>query len=186
MARIDHILKVAKDARKSSPWGSFFFFFKSVTSSGRDESRPCCRVVGPESAPHRFQPLGKAGRHRSRGGEAQSEVWDSWSWLGGPRPARRPGLSGSQALRHPGTSGSCGRAENRVGGWQTGSSLRLRGKKRGAPAGPMGRILGLTTMGLILVWWLWLGAEKPSNGDSEGHLCGSPQQILVKRVSPWF
>jgi len=44
--------------------------------------------------------------HCSRRGGTQSEAWDTaGTGSGVPGPARKPGLSGSQALGHPGAVG---------------------------------------------------------------------------------
>jgi hypothetical protein len=79
--------------------------------------------------------------HCSRGGEAQTEAWDSQSWLRGPWACKEVRVSGSQSLGHPGTTGSCGRAENRVGTHR----LELVGPwvgREGTLAGPAGAVLG--------------------------------------------
>ena len=47
-------------------------------------------------------------------GEAQAEVWDSQSWLGGSWVCKEARPFGSQALGHPGTAGSHGRSKNGV------------------------------------------------------------------------
>ena len=58
---------------------------------------------------------------------------------GVPVPARRLEPSGSQALGYPDSTVSYGRAENRVGASQAGSSLGLRGEKEGrTPVGSSG------------------------------------------------
>jgi hypothetical protein len=81
----------------------------------------------------------------------QSEVRDSQSWLGTPppRPGRRLGSSGSQALRHPGAVGSYGRAEN--GELAHGLDLAQGQKKEGE--------LWLVPPGESLaLWWWWAWA----------------------------
>ena len=58
---------------------------------------------------------GEAVGHCSGGRGAQPEVLGTAKTGSGvPEPARRPGLSGSQAIRNVGSSGSRGRAENKV------------------------------------------------------------------------
>jgi hypothetical protein len=63
---------------------------------------------------------GEAVGHCSGGRGAQPEVLGTAKTGSGvPEPARRPGLSGAQALGHSGAAGSHRRVENRMGptGW---------------------------------------------------------------------
>jgi hypothetical protein len=77
--------------------------------------------------------------------------------LGVPDSVTRPGPSGSQALGHPGASVSLRIAETPLG-VETEVGRGNLGECR-APAGPSGRFLGLSVVGLSLAWlWLWLGA----------------------------
>lgn len=46
-------------------------------------------------------------RHHSRGGEAKSEAWDSWSWFGGPQACKE-----AWAVWFSGITGNHGRAKN--------------------------------------------------------------------------
>ena len=91
----------------------------------------------------------------------QSEVWDSQSWPGSPWALL--GQWGSQALGHPGTAGSLGRAANRI--WDSGLDLARGPREKGeAPAGPMGRVIGLIiSFGLVAV--MARSAERPSTED---------------------
>jgi hypothetical protein len=98
---------------------------------------------------HRTWTLGRRNKHHGRAGS------------GVPRPAMRPGPSGSQALGHAGIPGSLRRAENRVGAcrqdlaWGRGEGV--------ASAGSKGRVLGLTeAAGLALVVVVAKRAERPS------------------------
>lgn len=82
----------------------------------------------------------------------------SWSWPGGPWPARRLGPSGCQALGHPGTSGMLCKSREWNGGLQAGSSPGQRGGKRGALADPAGgEVFGLVVVDLVC-WWSLPGA----------------------------
>ena len=106
--------------------------------------------------------------------------------------ARKPRLSGSQALGHPGTAGNGGRAENRVGPPQAGSSL---GSGKKGELWLVQRVESLTSwlaagFSLGLVAAMVGSREGPSTGDSgsigKGLLHGSPRQVLMKRGSAWF
>jgi hypothetical protein len=98
-------------------------------------------------------------------GELSLRSRDSWSWLGVPGPAGRPGLSGSHALGHPGTSGCLRRAENRVGGRQAGSSRGPSGKE-----GSSVWVLQRGVLALLAGGWLGLvvvagSTERPCMED---------------------
>lgn len=84
------------------------------------------------------------------GGEVQSEAWTAEAGWGVPGPARRPGPSASQALGYPGPM-----EELRMESPTPTPLLDLfqgQGGKRGALAGPAGRVLDLTAVGLASAW----------------------------------
>ena len=100
---------------------------------------------------------------------------------GGEGPSMKPGLFGSQALRHPGTTWSCRKTENGVGALRLDLAGGQRGK-RGAPAGPVGKVLW------FVVGWLDLGGgcgwdygRLDGCSVGEGFLHCSPHQIPMRR-----
>lgn len=102
-------------------------------------------------------------------GKCSLRCWSAGAGLGVPEPARRPTPSGPQALGHPGAARSHRRAESGVGAhrldlaWGHGAW----GKGR-APAGPLGRVLGLTAVAGLSVGLVAAVAgstERPSRGD---------------------
>jgi hypothetical protein len=119
------------------------------------------------------------GKHSLRHSTAGSDA---------PRPKKRLGPRDSQALGHTGNTGNQGRAANRI--WAGGLDLAWgsEGGEGGAPAGPSGRVLGLTVLGLVAVM---AGREAfyktlKSGSVGKGLLHGSPWQIPMKRDSLWF
>ena len=112
------------------------------------------------------------------------------SGLGVPRPARRPGMSGSQALGHPRITRRCGRAENGVEANRLYLAQGQR-KVRHSSWSHREKVVGLMGAGFSLAW-SWLGAKRGLlwrlDGRSIGKdlLHGFPQQILVKIGNPWF
>jgi hypothetical protein len=96
-----------------------------------------------------------------------------------PRPARRLGLSGSQALRHPGAAGSWGRAENGSGGLWAGSSLGPRGKRGKLQLVLRGESLAWQWQKVWAWWRPWLGAQK-------GLLQEIRQWLCKQKSSPWL
>lgn len=110
-----------------------------------------------------------------------------------PRPAVRPGPSGSHALGHPGTAGSHRRAEKGV--WAQGLDLvqDLRGKEGSSGWSHQGSswfdglMLGLGWGSVTLAG----SAERLSTGDkpllcSKGLLYSSQGWIPMKKSSPWL
>ena len=94
------------------------------------------------------------GKHSLRHSTAGSDA---------PRPKKRLGPRDSQALGHTGNTGNQGRAANRI--WDSGLDLARGPREKGeAPAGPMGRVIGLIiSFGLVAV--MARSAERPSTED---------------------
>lgn len=121
--------------------------------------------MGHREAPGHHPGVGKH-RYRSAGAG------------GVPGPARRPELSGSQALGHLGTAGSYGRAENGVGACGLDLARGQDGERGRALAGPSVTVLGLTVvagLSLGLVVAMAGSTEKPSMG-----------RLYKQKPSPWL
>lgn len=72
--------------------------------------------------------------------------------------------SDSQAFGHPVATGSPGRAENGVRAYRLDLAWGWK-VKGGAPADPLGRVLGLMVEGLSLMAVMTGSTERPSTGE---------------------
>ena len=127
--------------------------------------------------------------HCSGFGKAQSEVWDSQSWLVSPQACKEGGGHLVLRLLAIQVPLDAEEAENKVGA----RGLDLARGLGELQLVPWERGLGWTVEGLNLAWWqLWLGHREAFYGRldrsfvGEGHLRGSPPMVVLKRGSPWF